>query len=554
MQASARNASATPAHAPSPAKARHVVIASTLGTVFEWYDFYLYGALAAIIGKNFFASATPLEAYIFGLLAFGTGFVVRPFGALVFGRLGDMIGRKYTFLATILIMGLATFAVGLLPTYSSIGSFAPAILIGLRMLQGLAIGGEYGGAAVYIAEHAPPGQRGGYTSWLQTAFIVGLCLALGVILGCRLAMSPEAFETWGWRVPFLLSMVLLAISVWIRMKLHESPVFAEMKSAGALSRAPIRESFGNWRNLKLVLIVLFGLQAGQAVVTNAGPIYSSLFLVNTLRVDPVTATTLSTIGLLLGAPFYVIFGYLSDRIGRKPIVLASLVLGAVSLFPVYHGLTHFANPALEAAQARSPVVVAADPARCSFQFNPVGTSKFTSSCDVAKSALVRRGIPYSNEAAAPGTTAVVRIGTLSLPAYDGAAADAKERVAAFDQALGKALEDAGYRASADPAQINHLMIVLIIVYLQLLTGMAFGPMAAMLVEMFPARIRYTSMSLPYHIGNGWIGGLLPATVVAIQAATGSIFDGLWYPVLIAGAGFVLCWLFVPETRDRPLDS
>ncbi|KPV00256.1 MFS transporter [Variovorax paradoxus] len=554
MQASARNASATPAHAPSPAKARHVVIASTLGTVFEWYDFYLYGALAAIIGKNFFASATPLEAYIFGLLAFGTGFVVRPFGALVFGRLGDMIGRKYTFLATILIMGLATFAVGLLPTYSSIGSFAPAILIGLRMLQGLAIGGEYGGAAVYIAEHAPPGQRGGYTSWLQTAFIVGLCLALGVILGCRLAMSPEAFETWGWRVPFLLSMVLLAISVWIRMKLHESPVFAEMKSAGALSRAPIRESFGNWRNLKLVLIVLFGLQAGQAVVTNAGPIYSSLFLVNTLRVDPVTATTLSTIGLLLGAPFYVIFGYLSDRIGRKPIVLASLVLGAVSLFPVYHGLTHFANPALEAAQARSPVVVAADPARCSFQFNPVGTSKFTSSCDVAKSALVRRGIPYSNEAAAPGTTAVVRIGTLSLPAYDGAAADAKERAAAFDQALGKALEDAGYRASADPAQINHLMIVLIIVYLQLLTGMAFGPMAAMLVEMFPARIRYTSMSLPYHIGNGWIGGLLPATVVAIQAATGSIFDGLWYPLLIAGAGFVLCWLFVPETRDRPLDS
>ncbi len=554
MQASARNASATPAHAPSPAKARHVVIASTLGTVFEWYDFYLYGALAAIIGKNFFASATPLEAYIFGLLAFGTGFVVRPFGALVFGRLGDMIGRKYTFLATILIMGLATFAVGLLPTYSSIGSFAPAILIGLRMLQGLAIGGEYGGAAVYIAEHAPPGQRGGYTSWLQTAFIVGLCLALGVILGCRLAMSPEAFETWGWRVPFLLSMVLLAISVWIRMKLHESPVFAEMKSAGALSRAPIRESFGNWRNLKLVLIVLFGLQAGQAVVTNAGPIYSSLFLVNTLRVDPVTATTLSTIGLLLGAPFYVIFGYLSDRIGRKPIVLASLVLGAVSLFPVYHGLTHFANPALEAAQARSPVVVAADPARCSFQFNPVGTSKFTSSCDVAKSALVRRGIPYSNEAAAPGTTAVVRIGTLSLPAYDGAAADAKERAAAFDQALGKALEDAGYRASADPAQINHLMIVLIIVYLQLLTGMAFGPMAAMLVEMFPARIRYTSMSLPYHIGNGWIGGLLPATVVAIQAATGSILDGLWYPVLIAGAGFVLCWLFVPETRDRPLDS
>ena len=554
MQASARNASATPAHAPSPAKARHVVIASTLGTVFEWYDFYLYGALAAIIGKNFFASATPLEAYIFGLLAFGTGFVVRPFGALVFGRLGDMIGRKYTFLATILIMGLATFAVGLLPTYSSIGSFAPAILIGLRMLQGLAIGGEYGGAAVYIAEHAPPGQRGGYTSWLQTAFIVGLCLALGVILGCRLAMSPEAFETWGWRVPFLLSMVLLAISVWIRMKLHESPVFAEMKSAGALSRAPIRESFGNWRNLKLVLIVLFGLQAGQAVVTNAGPIYSSLFLVNTLRVDPVTATTLSTIGLLLGAPFYVIFGSLSARIGRKPIVLASLVLGAVSLFPVYHGLTHFANPALEAAQARSPVVVAADPARCSFQFNPVGTSKFTSSCDVAKSALVRRGIPYSNEAAAPGTTAVVRIGTLSLPAYDGAAADAKERVAAFDQALGKALEDAGYRASADPAQINHLMIVLIIVYLQLLTGMAFGPMAAMLVEMFPARIRYTSMSLPYHIGNGWIGGLLPATVVAIQAATGSIFDGLWYPVLIAGAGFVLCWLFVPETRDRPLDS
>ncbi|MGJ7558401.1 MFS transporter [Variovorax sp. RB3P1] len=547
-------ATASATEPPHPSKARLVVIASTLGTVFEWYDFYLYGALAVIIGTNFFASTTPLEAYIFGLLAFGTGFVVRPFGALVFGRLGDMVGRKYTFLATILIMGLATFAVGLLPTHASIGIWAPIILIGLRMLQGLAIGGEYGGAAVYIAEHSPKGRRGGYTSWLQTAFIVGLCLSLSVIIGCRLSMSAESFEAWGWRVPFLLSMVLLAISVWIRMKLHESPVFTEMKSTGALSKAPIRESFGNWRNLKLVLIALFGLQAGQAVVVNAGPIYSSLFLVNTLRVDPITATTLSTIGLLLGAPFYVIFGYLSDRIGRKPPILAALLLGAVSLFPVFHGFTHFANPQLEAAQARAPVVVVSDGQTCSFQFNPTGTSRFTSTCDTAKGALVRRGIPYSNESAPVGTPAVIRVGDQMLPSFDGASADAKVIGAAFEKALEAALERAGYRASADPGQINHVMIVLLIVYLQLLAGMAFGPMAAALVEMFPARIRYTSMSLPYHIGNGWIGGLLPATIVAIQAATGSIFDGLWYPVLIAGAGFVLCWLFVPETRDRPLDG
>ncbi|MFT4065992.1 MFS transporter [Paraburkholderia sp.] len=543
-----------PHEAVEHASQRLVIVASTLGTVFEWYDFYLYGALAAIIGKNFFASVSPLQAYIFGLLAFGTGFVVRPFGALVFGRLGDMVGRKYTFLATILIMGLSTFGVGILPSHAAIGTLAPVLLISLRMLQGLAIGGEYGGAAVYIAEHAPRGKRGGYTSWLQTAFVLGLCLSLVVILVCRLAMSSVDFENWGWRIPFVFSLILLAISVWIRMKLHESPVFAKMKASGTTSRAPIRESFGNWRNLKLVLIALFGLQAGQAVITIAGPIYTSLFLINTLRVDPIAATTASTIGLLLGVPFYVMFGYLSDRLGRKPLLLCALAIGTLSLFPVYRGFMHFANPALEAAQARSPVVVVADPENCSYQFNPVGTSKFNSSCDVAKSALVRRGVPYSNQAAPAGSHAVIKVGSQTLASYNADAANAGQLESTFDKALSLALEQAGYRANADPKTINYPMIVLLVVYLQFVTGMVFGPMAAALVEMFPTRIRYTSISLPYHIGNGWIGGLLTATMVAIQAATGSIFAGFWYPVLIAATGFVVCLLFVPETRDRQLDE
>ena len=553
MEISISNPGAVPHPQSKESSTRLVVVASTLGTVFEWYDFYLYGALAVAIGKNFFASTTPLEAYIFGLLAFGAGFIVRPFGALVFGRLGDMIGRKYTFLITILVMGLSTFAVGLLPGYETIGIAAPIILIGLRLLQGLAIGGEYGGAAVYIAEHSPENKRGFYTSWLQTAFIFGLCLSLSVILGCRLSMTPSDFESWGWRLPFLLSLILVAISVGIRMKLHESPVFAKMKAKGTLSKAPIRESFGNWRNLKLVLIVLFGLQAGQAVITNA-VIYATLFVANTLRVEPVTAGWLTIAGLLLGVPFYVIFGLLSDRVGRKPLFLIALLLGAVSLFPVFKGLTHYANPGLEAAQTSAPVMVVADPTTCSVQFNPTGTSKFTSPCDVAKAALVRRGVPYSNEAAPSGANASIKVGTQVITSYDGAKADAADAAAVFNKAVGNALEQTGYRAKADPARINYVMIVVLIVYLQFLTGMIFGPMAAALVEIFPTHIRYTSMSLPYHIGNGWIGGLMPATIVAIQAATGSIYDGLWYPTVIAAAGFLLCLIFVPETKNRRLDA
>lgn len=553
MKTATSNSGATAHPQTNESQTRKVVVGATLGTFFEWYDFYLYGALAVVIGKNFFASTTPLEAYIFGLLAFGAGFIVRPFGALVFGRLGDMVGRKYTFLITILVMGLSTFAVGLLPGYETIGIAAPIILIGLRLLQGLAIGGEYGGAAVYIAEHSPENKRGGYTSWLQTAFIFGLVLSLTVILGCRLSMTPEDFDSWGWRVPFLLSIVLVAISVGIRMKLHESPVFSKMKAEGTLSKAPIRESFGNWRNLKLVLIVLFGLQAGQAVITNC-VIYATLFVANTLRVEPVTASWLTIAGLLLGVPFYVIFGYLSDRVGRKPLFLIALLLGAVTLFPVFKGLTHYANPGLESAQASAPVTVVADPTTCSVQFNPTGTSKFTSPCDVAKAALVRRGVPYSNEAAASGANASIKVGAQVIPSYDGAKADAADAAAVFNKAVGNALEQAGYRAKADPARINYVMIVMLIVYLQFLTGMIFGPMAAALVEIFPTRIRYTSMSLPYHIGNGWIGGLMPATIVAIQAATGSIYDGLWYPTVIAAAGFLLCLVFVPETKNRRLDS
>ncbi|MET4247213.1 MFS transporter [Bradyrhizobium sp. LA6.7] len=531
-----------------------VIAASTIGTIFEWYDFYLYGSLAAVLGKNFFATTTPTQAYIFGLLAFATGFLVRPFGALVFGRLGDRVGRKYTFLATILIMGFATFAVGLLPTYESIGLFAPIALISLRMLQGLAIGGEYGGAAVYIAEHAPEGERGAFTSWLQTAFVFGLVLSLLVILGCRSIMSPEAFDSWGWRLPFLLSLVLLIISAWIRLKLNESPIFAEMKAKGHLAKAPIRESFGNWKNMKIVLIVLIGLMAGQSVITNAGPIYSALFLMNTLKVDPVVANMLSVVGLVIGAPFYVFFGHLSDRVGRKPLILIAMAMTISSLFPVYRAITHYANPALEAAQANSPVVATADPNECSIQFNPVGTSKFTSSCDVAKTALVRRGIPYSNEAVPSGSKAAIKVGSTLISSYDASTGDAKVAAQKFDKDLGAALDGAGYRAKADPSQVNHVMIVLLIVYLQLLSAMIFGPMAAALVEVFPSRIRYTSMSVPYHIGNGWIGGMLPASVVAIQAATGSIFEGLWYPVIISAVGFVVCLLFVPETKDRRLDT
>jgi MFS family permease len=530
------------------AEGRRVIFASSLGTVFEWYDFYLYGSLAASISKHFFSGVNPSAAFIFTLLAFAAGFFVRPFGALVFGRIGDLVGRKYTFLVTIVIMGVSTSAVGFLPGYEAIGIAAPIILIVLRLLQGLALGGEYGGAATYVAEHAPPGKRGLHTAWIQTTATLGLFLSLLVIVILRLILTPEDFDAWGWRVPFLLSVVLLGISVWIRLKLNESPLFKQMKAEGRGSKAPLTESFGQWSNLKIVLLALFGLTAGQAVVWYTGQFYALFFLTQTLKVDAQTANLLIAGALLIGTPFFLVFGALSDRIGRKPIIMAGCLLAIVTYFPIFQGITHYANPALEAAQATSPVKVIADPAQCSVQFNPVKAPTATTSCDVAKGALVRAGVPYENEDAPAGTVAQVDVGATVIPAYEPATADTAVAGPEFTKALGDALKTAGYPASADPAQINYVMVLVLLFVLVLYVTMVYGPIAAMLVEMFPTRIRYTSMSLPYHIGNGWFGGFLPATSFAIVAATGNIYSGLWYPIIVAAVTLVVGTLFVRETR------
>nr|WP_160350833.1 MULTISPECIES: MFS transporter [unclassified Bordetella] len=531
---------------------RKVIFASSLGTVFEWYDFYLYGSLAAIIAVHFFSGVNPTAAFIFALLAFAAGFAVRPFGALVFGRLGDLVGRKYTFLVTIVIMGLSTFLVGVLPSYASIGITAPAILIVLRLLQGLALGGEYGGAATYVAEHAPQGKRGAYTAWIQTTATLGLFLSLIVIMGVRGVMDEASFREWGWRIPFLISVVLLGISVWIRMQLNESPTFKRMKEEGRGSKAPLTESFGQWKNLKVVILALLGLTAGQAVVWYTGQFYALFFLTKTLQVDATTANVLIALALLIGTPFFLIFGTLSDRIGRKPIIMAGCLIAAVTYFPLFQGLTHFANPALEKAQASAPVTVIADPATCSFQFNPVGTSAFTSSCDVIKSFLAGSSVNYSNEAAPAGTIAKVRIGNDEFTSFEGqgmAPAEFKARAAELNASLTKAIRDHGYPAKADPAQMNKVMVVVLLTILVIYVTMVYGPIAAMLVEMFPTRIRYTSMSLPYHIGNGWFGGFLPPVAFAIVAATGNIYDGLWYPIIIAVMTLIIGTLFVRETKD-----
>jgi MFS family permease len=542
---------------PMSKEERKVIFASSLGTVFEWYDFYLYGSLAAIIARHFFSGVNETAAFIFALMAFAAGFAVRPFGALVFGRLGDLVGRKHTFLITILLMGLSTFLVGILPAYSSIGITAPIILIVLRLVQGLALGGEYGGAATYVAEHAPHGKRGFYTSWIQTTATLGLFLSLLVILGVRTWLGEEAFTSWGWRIPFLVSIVLLGISVWIRLQLSESPAFKRMKEEGTGSKAPLTESFGEWKNLKLVLLALFGLTAGQAVVWYTGQFYSLFFLTQTLKIDPTTANIYIAVALLLGTPFFVVFGILSDRIGRKPIILAGCLLAILTYFPVFKAITHFANPALEAAQAKSPVVVVADPNTCSFQFNPVGTAQFVSSCDVAKSFLAANSVNYDNQAAAPGTVAQVKIGDKTIQSFEGrglAPDDLKTRTADLRKNLTESIRAAGYPAKADPTQINTGVTILLLAYLVLLVTMVYGPIAAMLVEMFPTRIRYTSMSLPYHIGNGWFGGFLPTTSFAIVAATGNIYSGLWYPIVIAAMTLVIGTLFVRETKNNRIDD
>ena len=537
------------------AEERKVIFASSLGTVFEWYDFYLYGSLAAIIAKQFFAGTDPNTAFIFALLAFAAGFLVRPFGAIVFGRLGDMVGRKYTFLVTILLMGASTFIVGLLPNYASIGIAAPIILITLRILQGLALGGEYGGAATYVAEHAPDGKRGAFTAWIQTTATLGLFLSLMVILATRTAIGEEAFADWGWRIPFLVSIFLLGISVWIRLSMNESPAFQRMKDEGKISKAPLSEAFGQWKNLKLVILALVGLTAGQAVVWYTGQFYALFFMTQILKVDGPTANILIAASLLIGTPFFIVFGSLSDKIGRKKIIMVGCVLAALTYFPIFKALTHYANPALEAAQINSPVVVVADPAECQFQFNPTGTKKFTSSCDIAKAKLAAASVNYKNEVAPAGTLASIKVGDKTLESYS-AVGLSKEDAAAKDKEFSGQLKDlikeSGYPAKADSAQINKPMVLLLLFILVLYVTMVYGPIAAMLVEMFPTRIRYTSMSLPYHIGNGWFGGLLPTTSFALVAYAGDIYFGLWYPIVIALMTAIIGSIFVAETRDNDI--
>lgn len=528
---------------------RRVIFASSLGTVFEWYDFYLYGSLAAIISRQFFAGVNETTAFIFALLAFAAGFAVRPFGALIFGRLGDLIGRKHTFLITIVIMGVSTALVGMLPSYASIGVAAPVILVGLRLLQGLALGGEYGGAATYVAEHAPPNKRGLYTSWIQTTATLGLFLSLLVILACRSILGAE-FEVWGWRIPFLISILLLAVSVYIRMQLNESPVFLEMKAAGRTSKAPLTDSFARWPNLKIVILALFGGTAGQAVVWYCGQFYALFFLTQMLKVEAFTANMLIAGALIIGTPFFIVFGALSDKIGRKRIVLAGCLIAALTYFPLFKALTLYANPAIEAAQTQSPVVVVADASACKFQFDPVGRTVFSASCDIAKGQLARAGIPYANEHA-PGAVAYVRVGSQVVNAFEGGALTAAEfatQSAAFGAQLTTALNTAGYPASADPNEINYPMVLLILTILVIYVTMVYGPIAAWLVELFPARIRYTSMSLPYHIGNGWFGGFLPTVSFALVAYTGDIYYGLWYPIGIALMTVVIGTFFLRETN------
>ena len=535
---------------PMTKEEKKVIFASSLGTVFEWYDFYLYGTLAVIIGKQFFSNLDPGSQVIFSLLAFAAGFIVRPFGAIFFGRLGDMIGRKYTFLVTILIMGLSTFIVGILPNYASIGVAAPIILILLRMLQGLALGGEYGGAATYVAEHSPHGRRGLFTSWIQTTATAGLFLSLLVILGTRTLIGEEAFADWGWRVPFLVSVLLLAVSVWIRLSMNESPAFKKMKEEGKTSKAPLTESFGDWKNLKIVILALLGLTMGQAVVWYTGQFYALFFMTGPLKVDNATANILIAIALAIGTPFFIFFGWLSDKIGRKPIIMAGCLIAALTYFPLFKALTEAANPALAAAQAKNKVTVTADPNECSFQFNPTGIAKFTSSCDVAKQVLAARAVSYEN---LPGTgPAKITIGEKVIESFASTGlppAEAKAKDTAFKAAVAGALKEAGYPTTADPAKMNKPLMVAILSLLVLYVTMVYGPIAAMLVEMFPTRIRYTSMSLPYHIGNGWFGGLLPATGLAIVAQTGNMYNGLWYPIIFASITFVVGMLFVKETKD-----
>ncbi|MHB0771896.1 MFS transporter [Bradyrhizobium sp. 5.13L] len=535
---------------------RFVILASSLGTVFEWYDFYLYGSLAGIIGAQFFSAYPPATRDIFALLAFAAGFLVRPFGAIVFGRVGDIVGRKYTFLVTILIMGLSTFIVGLLPNAATIGIAAPIILIILRLAQGLALGGEYGGAATYVAEHAPNGKRGYYTSFIQTTATLGLFLSLLVILFTRSALGEADFAAWGWRIPFLVSVLLLGISVWIRLRLNESPIFQKMKDEGKGSKAPLTEAFGNWQNGKLVLLALLGGVMGQGVVWYTGQFYALFFLQSILKVDGYTANLLIAWSLLFGTGFFIVFGALSDKIGRKPIILGGCLIAALTFFPIFKMITSNANPALEKAIEQTKVEVVADPAGCGDLFNPVGTRVFSAPCDIARAFLSQSSVKYSTSYGAAGSGVKVVVNGKEVPYTN--AKDSNPAVLAAVQAAGyPKAGDAGVVKMAHPFDIFRPQVAAIIgllFILVLFVTMVYGPIAAMLVELFPTRIRYTSMSLPYHIGNGWFGGLLPATAFAIVASTGDIYAGLWYPIIFASITVVIGFLFLPETKDVDIKS
>jgi MFS family permease len=535
-----------------------IVGGASLGTVFEWYDFYLYGLLASVISSQFFSGVNEVTGFIFALAAFAAGFAVRPFGALVFGRLGDLVGRKHTFLITMGIMGGSTFVVGLLPSYASAGVIAPILLLTFRLLQGLALGGEYGGAATYVAENAPPTKRGLFTSYIQTTATLGLFGALLVVIGTRLSLGEDAFKAWGWRIPFLVSVILLGVSLWIRTRLAESPVFTKMKAQGTTSKAPLAEAFGRWPNLKIVLICLLGAVMGEAVIWYTGQFYALFFLERTLKVDGATTNILTAIALLLGTPAFVLFGWLSDKIGRKPIIMAGCFLAVLTYFPLFHALTRYANPALYAAQNSAPVTVIADPKSCSFQFDPVGKNAFdSSSCDIAKSFLAKASVSYIREDAPPGSIAQIRSGDSLFTAPDprvvtGAAR--KSAIADFQKQVKGALRAAGYPDKADPEAINKPMVVAVLLSLVLLVTMVYAPLAALLVELFPARIRYSAMSLPYHIGNGWFGGFLPTTAFAMVAATGDIYYGLWYPIVVASVTLIVGLVALPETFKRNIDA
>ena len=556
----AANIAAYPVAGPMTGEERKVIFASSLGTVFEWYDFYLYGSLAPIIAKQFFSGLNETSGFLFALLAFSAGFAVRPFGAIVFGRLGDLVGRKYTFLITILLMGISTFIVALLPGYTQIGMAAPVILIALRLVQGLALGGEYGGAATYVAEHAPMGKRGAYTSWIQTTATLGLFLSLIVIVLTRNTLGEAVFGDWGWRIPFGVSILLLAVSVWIRLSLNESPAFRKMKSEGKLSKAPLTEAFGTWSNLKIVILALFGLTAGQAVVWYTGQFYSLFFLTQTLKMDNTTANYLIAFALLAGTPFFILFGTLSDKIGRKPIILGGCLLAALTYFPIYQQITHYANPALESAQQKSPVTVIADPDSCHFQFEVFaapGKPKYSDSCDVATAVLAKASVSYTIQPAPAGSLAQVRIGDKSIASFEGGSLDSaafKTVAADFGKTMATEIKAAGYPAKADDAQIDKAMVWLLLTILVIYVTMVYAPIAAMLVEMFTTRIRYTSMSLPYHIGNGWFGGFLPPIAFALVAYKGNIYSGLWYPIVIAVITLIVGTLFLRETKDVDIYS